>query len=70
MCIEYDGEQHFIPVRFGKNETELQIMKKFVTQQKRDQIKNAYCEENNIMLIRIPYTEYQNIENILNKYLA
>ena len=45
-------------------------MEKVVAQQKRDQIKNAYCEENNIMLIRIPYTEYQNIENILNKYLA
>ena len=70
MCIEYDGEQHFIPVRFGKNETELQIMEKFTAQQKRDQIKNEYCEKNNIMLIRIPYTEYQNIENILNKYLA
>lgn len=31
--------------------------------------KNAYCEDNNINLLRIPYWELKNIENILNTNL-
>lgn len=69
-CIEYDGAQHFMPVRFGKEMTQEQMENKFESQQRRDKIKNDYCLENNIELIRIPYTEYNNIETILNKYLS
>ena len=46
-CIEFDGEQHFKPIKhFGGKE-------RFKQQQKNDQIKNDYCVENNIALIRI-----------------
>jgi len=63
-CIEYDGEQHFEAKEFG-----------FFTEDKvkeiqyRDNIKNQYCKDNNIKLIRIPYTEFDNIEEILTKEL-
>ena len=50
--IEYDGEQHFIPVDAWGGEETLKI------QQERDKRKNKWCEENNIRLIRIPYTKY------------
>ena len=30
-----------------------------------DNIKTKYCEDNNIKLIRIPYWNYNNIEQIL-----
>ena len=33
----------------------------------RDSIKTKYCLDNGINLIRIPYTEFNNIENILKK---
>ena len=58
--IEYDGEQHskFIPYFHGDEEG-------FKLQQLRDNIKTEYCKTHNIPLIRIPYTEYNNIENIL-----
>lgn len=51
MCIEYDGEQHFIPVESwgGKDE--------FKLRQKKDKIKNKYCSDNNIRLERIKYDE-------------
>lgn len=68
LCIEYDGEQHFMPVRFSKEETYEEMYSKFVNIQKHDKIKTFYCSENNIKLIRIPYTEFCNIEEILNKY--
>lgn len=61
--IEYDGIQHYEPVDYfgGKN--------KFNQQRRRDQIKNQYCKDNNIPLLRIPYWEFDSIEQILDKWL-
>lgn len=53
--IEYDGEQHFESVDFFGGEEKLKL------QQERDERKNKWCKENNIRLIRIPYTEYNNL---------
>lgn len=55
ICIEYDGEQHFYDTSGWFNNysfKELCI---------RDNIKNQYCDNNNIKLIRIPYTDYKKI---------
>ena len=35
----------------------------------RDMIKNKYCEDNNINLLRIPYWEDKNIEEIISNHL-
>lgn len=57
-CIECDGHQHFRPVEFfGGDET-------FLEQKRRDAIKTSFCKENFIPLIRIPYTEYGNIDRV------
>lgn len=53
--IEYDGEQHFIAVEAWGGEEKLKL------QQERDKNKNQWCKENNIRLIRIPYTEYNKL---------
>lgn len=57
--IEYDGEQHFHSVSFGDTkkdgEEKLNLYKEY------DSIKNKYCENKNIPLIRIPYTHYNDI---------
>ena len=58
-CIEYDGEQHYVAIdHFGGYE-------KLLETKRNDEIKNQYCKDNNINLIRIPYLEFDNIENIL-----
>lgn len=59
--IEYDGKQHFTDFSWGNHfykSEEVQI---------RDQIKNNYCYEHNIPIIRIPYTHYNdlNIKDLL-----
>lgn len=59
ICIEYDGEQHYMKYNFEKDNSGLK------KRQKRDNIKTKYCKDNNIKLIRIPYTEYENVENFL-----
>ena len=70
MCIEYDGEQHFVPVRFGKDETDERVKKKYASQKENDNIKTEYCRSNNINLVRIPYTEFDNISGILDKHIS
>ena len=49
LCIEYDGEQHFKPIKFFGGE------KGFKQRQKNDKIKTQYCKNNNIELLRIKY---------------
>lgn len=67
-AIEYDGEQHFYCVDFSGNNPE-RAQQLFELVQKRDEIKTNYCTEHNIKLIRIPYTEFNNIEKILEEVL-
>ena len=59
--IEFDGVQHF-QSGSGWNTEEV-----FKSIQIRDNIKNEYCKQNNIPLIRIPYTHYDDlcIEDLL-----
>jgi very-short-patch-repair endonuclease len=59
ICIEFDGLQHFKPIEYFGGE------KTFKTTKKHDKIKNEYCADNGIKLIRIKYNEC--IENKLNK---
>ena len=50
-CIEYNGIQHYKPVEYFGGSASL------LSQQNRDKIKSKYCNENNINLIIIKYTE-------------
>lgn len=54
-CIEFDGKQHFQPVSFFGGEEQFQI------QQERDTYKNQWCKDNNVSLIRIPYTKLNTL---------
>ena len=64
ILIEYDGEGHYFPIRRGSM-TEQEAEEKLRITQYHDIIKNEYCKENNIPLIRIPYWEKDNLEEFL-----
>ena len=61
-CIEYDGIQHFVPIKYFGGITKL---KNTIIN---DNIKTEYCLKNNIKLIRIKYNEdiFQKIKNELS----
>lgn len=63
ICLEFDGAQHFIDVPYWDKRDDLSV------RQRRDAIKTKYCEENDIILLRIPYWEKDNIESILADWL-
>ena len=66
--IEYDGEQHFKSTGVIFNE------EKVKETQLHDSIKNQYCKDKGIILIRIPYTHFDDlqIEDLLlnSKYIV
>lgn len=68
VCIEYDGEGHYKPIIRGKQTIE-EATKEYNNIVYRDGLKNRFCEEYKIKLIRIPYWEYENIEAILKEQL-
>jgi hypothetical protein len=53
--LEFDGIQHFEPIEYFGGEEQ------FLIQTRRDQYKNQWCKENNIPLIRIPYTKLDSL---------
>lgn len=64
LCIEYDGEQHFYAREFfGGGEA-------YQKRHRHDNIKNEYCRVNNIGLLRIPYTKFDSVEDIILNYIS
>jgi hypothetical protein len=63
ILIEFDGEQHdrWIKSWMPKNS--------FIKLQYHDKLKNEYCKNNNIPLLRIKWYDFDNIEEILDEYL-
>lgn len=59
QLIEIDGEQHFNPTRFDGMSIE-EAQSEFEQTQKRDKIKNNFCKQNNIPLLRISYKDIDN----------
>lgn len=64
ILIEYDGEQHYMPVNFGGISDD-EAGENLKITQLHDKIKTEYCNTNDIVLIRIPYWEKNNLENVL-----
>lgn len=64
LAIEYDGEGHFIPIDWAGKGTEW-AQDALLATQRRDEIKNQYCYEHGINLLRISYLESDNIEEII-----
>lgn len=60
-AIQYDGEQHFFAQDFFGGEQGLKET------QKRDREKNQYCLKNHINLFRIPYNDFDYINQILTE---
>ena len=59
--IEFDGRQHYELIEMWGGKSSLDEIKT------KDNIKNKYCLDNKINLIRIPHWDYDNIEAILDE---
>lgn len=64
--IEYDGEGHYKPI-FGRTPESKQ--KNLEKCQKNDMIKNKFAKDNNISLLRIPYWDFEILEELVKNFL-
>jgi len=69
FLIEFDGELHFRGYYDYKTNHDFGISEELAKTQKRDNIKNKFCKDHNIPLLRIKYTEFRNISKILDEYI-
>ena len=63
IAIEYDGKQHFEAVDYWGGEETLKRT------QESDALKNDFCEYMGIDLLRIPYWEFDNIDEIVTNFI-
>lgn len=61
ILIEYDGILHY--------KDKFDNPKEFNRTKTNDKIKTKYCKDNNIYLLRIPYWDFNNIDQILTETL-
>lgn len=63
IIIEYNGKQHYESVSYMGGDDN------FAAQQARDAALRRYCETEGIRLLEIPYTDFDRIEEILDREL-
>lgn len=61
ICIEYDGMQHFKPINYFGGDSSFKKLQKY------DNIKNDYCMNRGITLIRISYED--DIQDVLCSFI-
>ena len=66
ILIEYDGEQHFNCISHKKYKMTMTDLK---NNRYRDKLKTIWARNNKRRLLRIPYTEFSNIDMILKEKL-
>jgi hypothetical protein len=67
LLVEFDGEGHFEPFRFSKNKKA--NYEKYLKTVNNDRIKNEWAKANNIPLLRIPYWDFDRIEELIDAFL-
>ena len=66
--IEYDGKHHFEPLNFN-GISKAQAIREFENVKRRDKLKDDYCIKHNIPLLRIPYYEFENSEQLIRDFV-
>ncbi|MFA5024264.1 MAG: hypothetical protein WC523_04870 [Patescibacteria group bacterium] len=70
LAIEYDGEQHFMPIKFGSTQTKNDTQKKLLACIKRDKLKDKLIKEHPEEVkyfIRFNFKEKLTKECVINK---
>jgi hypothetical protein len=66
--IEFDGIQHFMPISFGGNQTEVEVISVFEQIRIRDVIKKKWAKQKRLTLFRIKYSD--NLAKALSKIIS
>jgi uncharacterized Zn-finger protein len=69
VLIEFDGGQHFKPVKFHATTTAEEALANYKQTRTHDRIKNDYCSDNGIALLRIKYDQALLIGVMITEFI-
>ena len=69
VLIEFDGGQHFKPVKFTTVTTAEEALANYKLSRTHDRIKNDYCSDNGIALLRIKYDQALLIGVMITEFI-
>ena len=70
VLIEFDGEQHYRPVKFDNTTTAEQAVEAFKVIRTHDRIKDDYCKDNGFELLRIKYDQMKLIGVMVDAFIG
>jgi translation elongation factor EF-1alpha len=68
--IEYQGIQHYRPIRRSRKWSDEKLQMVFNQILKHDLIKKIYCQTNNIPFLEISYAQKDNIKTLLEEFIV
>jgi hypothetical protein len=66
FLVEYQGKQHYVPVPQWHGDAAQDEFEKVV---ERDRIKEEWCKQRNIPLLKIPYWKSKDLHNMMDTFL-
>jgi hypothetical protein len=70
LLIEYQGVQHYEPIKRRKSWANKRAVSELKNTQRRDKIKAEWARKNKIPLLVIPYWEYDNIPRLIEDFMG
>ena len=69
VFIEFDGKQHYEPVKWNSNESAEDVLAHFKVLRTHDRIKNDYCKDEGYELLRIRYDQIDIAEAMIKAFI-
>jgi len=69
MLIEFDGRQHYKPVRFQKDDSDEKVQQIYEMTRCHDKRKNKFAKKHEYPLLRIKYSDVNNAKELIEEFL-
>ena len=69
LLIEFDGRQHFKPVRWQHNESNEKVQERYDMIRCHDKRKNKFAKKHEYPLLRIKYSDVNNAKELIEEFL-
>lgn len=70
VFIEYDGRCHIQPIKWSGKWTDEEAQFNLDEYKRKDKIKDDFCYDNNYQLLRIPHTDFDNIDFLVSAFMS
>jgi hypothetical protein len=68
LLIEFDGRQHYKPVKWQNNESDEKVQQRYEMIRCHDKRKNKYAMKHEYPLIRIKYSDVNNAKELIEEF--